>query len=71
MLSSVMDWSRWTYSIKDTLYRISVVNLENLRQRIVPACASVTPEMLQNTWRELEYRLDVCRATRSAHIDIY
>ncbi|PSN56981.1 hypothetical protein C0J52_10856, partial [Blattella germanica] len=56
----------WGY-IKYIVYRISVVDLENLHRRIVPACATVMPAMLQNTWRELEYRLDVCRATRGAH----
>ncbi|PSN43790.1 hypothetical protein C0J52_15499 [Blattella germanica] len=44
---------------------IEVVDLENLRRRIVAACGTVTPEMLQNTWRELEYRLDVFRVTRA------
>jgi len=24
----------------------------------------ITPHMLINTWQELEYRLDICRATR-------
>ena len=48
-----------------------MVDLENLHRIIVAACGTVTPEMLQNTWRELEYRLDVCRATRGAHIEIY
>jgi hypothetical protein len=27
--------------------------------------------MLQRTWQELEYRLDVIRATNGAHIEIY
>ncbi|KAJ4448321.1 hypothetical protein ANN_10336 [Periplaneta americana] len=39
-----------------------VADLEDLLRRIVAACATVTPEMLRNTWQELEYRLDICRA---------
>ena len=35
------------------------------------AVATVTPNMLQATWNEVEYRLDVCRATGGAHIEIY
>jgi hypothetical protein len=27
--------------------------------------------MLINTWQELEYRLDICRATTHAHIEVY
>jgi hypothetical protein len=27
--------------------------------------------MLQETWNEIEYRLDICRGTRGAHIEIY
>jgi hypothetical protein len=30
---------------------------------IVGASECITNEMLANTWRETEYRLDVCRAT--------
>jgi len=31
----------------------------------------VTAHMLINTWQELEYRLDICRATAGAHIEVY
>jgi len=27
--------------------------------------------MLIKTWQELEYRLDTCRATTGAHIEVY
>jgi hypothetical protein len=27
--------------------------------------------MLINPWQELEYRLDICRATTGAHIEVY
>ena len=27
--------------------------------------------MLINTWQELEYRLDICRATTGAHVEVY
>ncbi|KAJ4451575.1 hypothetical protein ANN_03044 [Periplaneta americana] len=43
--------------------------LEELRQRITNVAALVTPQMPQNTWREVEYRLDVCRTTQGAHIE--
>ena len=30
----------------------------------------IAPHMLINTWQELEYRLDICRATTGAHIEV-
>jgi hypothetical protein len=40
-------------------------------KRIIEAVELVTPHMLINTWQELEYRLDICRATTDAHIEVY
>jgi hypothetical protein len=31
----------------------------------------ITPHMLKNTWQELEFHLDICRATAGAHIEVY
>jgi len=31
----------------------------------------ITPHILINTWQELEYRLDICRATTGAHTEVY
>jgi hypothetical protein len=39
-------------------------NLDHLKEWI-------TPDVLGRVWQELEYRLDVCRATKGAHIEIY
>jgi len=27
--------------------------------------------MLENTWAEIDYRLDVLRATKGAHVEVY
>jgi hypothetical protein len=43
----------------------------DLRQRIIEAVELITPHMLKNTWQELEYRLDICRATTGAHNEVY
>ena len=45
--------------------------LADLRQRIIEAVELITPHMLINTWQELEYRLDICRATTGAQIEVY
>jgi hypothetical protein len=36
-----------------------VTFLDELKLRIVAAIETVTPQMLENTWREVEYRLDI------------
>jgi hypothetical protein len=41
----------------------------DLRQRIIEAVELTTPHMLINTW-QLEYRLDIFRATTGAHIEV-
>jgi hypothetical protein len=41
------------------------------RQRIIEVAELITPHMLINTRQELEYRLDICRATTGAHIEVY
>jgi len=56
--------------IKDVVYRRKVRDLADLRQRIIEA-VELTPHMLINTWKELEYCLDICRATTGAHIEVY
>ena len=48
--------------LKDVVYR---------RKRITEAVEFITPHMLINTWQELEYRLDICRAITGAHNEVY
>jgi hypothetical protein len=53
------------------VYSRKVLDLAGLRQRIIEAIELITPHMLINTWQELECRLDICRATTGAHIEMY
>jgi hypothetical protein len=46
-------------------------DLGDLRQRIIEAIELITPHMPINTWQELEYRLDICRATTGAYNEVY
>jgi len=39
--------------------------------RITDALATITVDMLENTWRGIDYRLDVLRATKGTHIEVY
>jgi len=40
-------------------------------ERITPAIETVTRDMIQKTWQEIEFRLDVSRTTKGAHIEMY
>ena len=56
---------------KRIVYRRKVRDLADLRQRVIEAVELITPHMLINRWQELEHRLDICRATTVAHIEVY
>ena len=43
-------------------------NIEEMKQRITAALETVTKDMLQRVWHELEYRLDVCAESQAALI---
>jgi hypothetical protein len=37
--------------------------------RIIAAVKNIDALMLTRVWQELQYRIDVCRVTRGAHIE--
>ena len=65
-----LDFFLWGY-VKDRVYRTPVRDVETLQSRIIEVLATVNEEMLENTWREIEYRLDILRATNGAHVEVY
>jgi hypothetical protein len=40
-----------------------------LKARIIAAVKNIDVPMLTCVWQELEYRIDICRVTRDAHIE--
>jgi hypothetical protein len=44
-------------------------DLADLMARITAAVKNIDTPMLKRVWQELEYRIDVCRATRCTHIE--
>ena len=60
---------RWY--VKDKVFSTPVPDFTNLKARITDAFATITEDMLENTWRETDYRLDVLRATKGAHVEVY
>jgi hypothetical protein len=64
-----LDFFLWRY-VKDIVYRTPVTSLDELKLRIVAAIETVTLQMLENSCREIEYRLDILRAKKGAHIEV-
>ena len=60
----------WGY-IKNIVYAEKIRNIQHLQDRITSATETLTRDMIQKTWHEIEFRLDVSRATNGAHIEIY
>jgi hypothetical protein len=44
-------------------------SIPDLKKRITVAMETITLDMLIRVWQELDYRLDVCRVTKGAHIE--
>jgi len=44
-------------------------SIPELKVRIRIAIETITADMLQTVWNELDYRVDVCRITKGAHIE--
>jgi hypothetical protein len=40
----------------------------DLKARIIAAVKNIDAPMLTCVWQEIEYRMDVCRVTRGAHV---
>ena len=65
-----LDFFLWGY-VKDKVFSTPVPDITNLKARITDAFAIITEDMLENTCREIDYRLDVLRATKGAHVEVY
>ena len=65
-----LDFFLWGY-VKDKVFLTPVPDITNLKARITDAFDTITEDMLENTWREIDYRLDVLRSTKGAHVEVY
>ena len=61
--------SLWLCKDCNKMYRKPVDNLHSLTSRIAEAIESVTLGMLQNTWPEIKYRVDIFRAIKEQYGD--
>ena len=63
------DFFLWGY-VKDQVYVPPLpASIPELKVRIRTAIATITTDMLQTVWNELDYRVDVCGITKGAHIE--
>ena len=67
--ATLCEFFLWGY-VKD---RVCVpplpTSIPELKGRIRTAVQTITADMLQTVWNELDYRVDVCRITKGAHIE--
>ena len=56
---------RWYAQFQET----GCVCIPELKVRVRTAIETITADMLQTVWNELDYRVDVCRITKGAHIE--
>ena len=62
------DFYLWRY-VKDTVFKTPLpLTLDELKQCICTAIDAIMSDVLKRIWDELDYRMDVRRVTRGAHI---
>ena len=67
--ASPCDFFLWGY-FKDQIYVPPLpASIPEMKVRIRTAIETITSDMLQTVWNELDYRVDVCRITKGAHIE--
>ena len=44
-------------------------SIPELKVRIRTAIETITADILETVWNELDYRVDVCRITKGVHIE--
>jgi len=61
------DFFLWVY-VKDQVYVPPLpASIPELKVRIRTAIETITADMLETFWNELDYRVDVCRITECTH----
>jgi hypothetical protein len=66
---TTLNFFLWGY-VKDKVFSTPVPDITNLKARITDALATITEDMLENTWRETDYQLDVLCVTKGAHVEV-
>jgi len=53
------------------VYAEKIRNIQHLQEGITSAIETVTRDMIQKTWQEIQFGLDISRATNGTHIEMY
>ena len=63
------DFFLWGY-VKDNAYKPPLPqNVRELQDHIRAVVQTIDGNMLKRVWQELDYRIDICRVTKGAHIE--
>jgi len=54
-----------------SIVRLQLRNVLVAKQEITDTFATITVDMLENTWTEIDYLLDVLRERKGAHVEVY
>jgi hypothetical protein len=60
----------WGTILLEDYRGLEFTGVEDLKTRIRDVITIINRGMLARTWEELEFRLDVLRATQGAHIEV-
>lgn len=53
------------------MYQLRIETSDEMKKCIIQAIRSITLDMLRKSWQKLNYRLNMCRATRTTHFEPY
>jgi len=65
------DFCLWWYVKDKSVFDTSSRYYKCEGKSNVRFCYNNCQDMLENTWREIDCRLDVLRATKGAHVEVY
>jgi len=68
-ITRVSLWLQPNVHFVQSMQRTRLQDLVVLKPRFIAAVKNIDAPMLTRVWQELEYRIEVCRVTRGAHIE--
>ena len=68
-ITRVSLWLLCNVHFVQSTQRTRLRDVADLKARIIAAVKNIDAPMLTRVWQELEYRIDVCRVIRGAHIE--
>ena len=63
-----LDFFLWGY-VKTKVFKSEIKDIDDLKTKITEAVASVRPEMLVNTWKEVKSRLEMLAENGGRHVE--